>query len=311
MDILCSNVILQAMRINLRQIEAFSAAIEFGSATAASEVLHITQPAVSRLIADLERAMGFQLFERRARGLVPTQDAHTLYEEVKRSFVGLERIGQVANAIKAKTTGTVRVIALSKYADGFIANIVGNYLEQNPGILVELESAGTTSVIHGIASQTYDVGIASAAVSDSLIIAEPLFETSVVLAMSRDDPLASQTVVPLTELDGRRMVVLRDDTEYGSVITRGLRKVKATPIVVGRARSHPSLCRMVGSGAGVALIDKTITVDFDNADITFRPVDPPIVRTVATILNTRVARSIATNAFLDVLRRDVKRFIDA
>ncbi len=76
------------MRINLRQIEAFSAAIEFGSATAASEVLHITQPAVSRLIADLERVVGFQQFERRARGLVPTQDAHTLYEEVKRSFVG-------------------------------------------------------------------------------------------------------------------------------------------------------------------------------------------------------------------------------
>lgn len=56
------------MRMNLRQIEAFRAAMEFGSATAASEVLHITQPAVSRLVADLEIAVGFQLFERRARG---------------------------------------------------------------------------------------------------------------------------------------------------------------------------------------------------------------------------------------------------
>ena len=43
------------MRMNLRQIEAFRAAMEFGSATAASEVLHVTQPAVSRLLADLER----------------------------------------------------------------------------------------------------------------------------------------------------------------------------------------------------------------------------------------------------------------
>ena len=297
------------MRINLRQIEAFRAAMEFGSATAASEVLHITQPAVSRLIADLELAVEFQLFERRARGMVPTQDAHTLYEEVKRSFVGLERIGQVAGAIKEKATGTVRVIALSKYADGFVASIVGAFLKRNPGIMVELESAGTGAVVQGIASQTYDVGIASAAISDSLIQAEPLFETSVVLAMAIDDPLVSQSVVPLRQLNGRRMVVLPEDSEYGSVIAKGLRTAKVTPEVVGQARSHPSLYRMVGAGAGLALIDKTITADFATEDVTFRPVDPPIVRTVATLVNSRVARSIATNSFLDTLRNDVRQYV--
>lgn len=296
------------MRINLRQIEAFRAAMEFGSATAASEVLHITQPAVSRLVGDLEYAVGFQLFERRARGLVPTQDAHTLYEEVKRSFVGLERIGQVAGAIKEKTTGTVRIIALSKYADGFVASIVGGFLSQNPGIKVELESAGTEAVVQGIASQTYDVGIASAAISDSLIQAEPLFKTSVVVAMAVDDPLASQSVVPLGELNGRRMVVLREDSEYGSVITKALKKEKVVPDVVGQARSHPSLYRMAGSGAALALVDRTITTDFATEDVTFRPIDPPIVRTVAVLINTRVARSIATNSFLDALRQDVKQF---
>lgn len=296
------------MRINLRQIEAFRAAMEFGSATAASEVLHITQPAVSRLIGDLEYAVGFQLFERRARGLVPTQDAHTLYEEVKRSFVGMDRIGQVADAIKEKATGTVRVIALSKYADGFISSIVGGFLKRNPGIMVELESAGTGAVVQGIASQTYDVGIASATISDTLIQAEPLFETSVVLAMANDDPLANQSVVPLRELNGRPMVVLPEDSEYGSVVAKALQKAKVTPDIVGQARSHPSLYRMAGSGAALALIDKTIATDFGTDSVTFRPVDPPIVRSVATLVNTRVARSIATNSFLDALRLDVKRF---
>jgi len=157
------------MRMNLRQIEAFRAAMEFGSATAAGEVLHVTQPAVSRLLSDLEANVGFQLFERRARGLVPTQDAHVLYEEVKRSFVGLDRISQVATGIREKATGTVRVIALSKYAEGFVASIIGQFLKDNPGIMVELESSGTAGVVEGIASQTYDVGIASATISDVLI----------------------------------------------------------------------------------------------------------------------------------------------
>jgi DNA-binding transcriptional LysR family regulator len=136
-----------------------------------------------------------------------------------------------------------------------------------------------------------------------------LFETSVVLAMAVDDPLASQSVVPLRELNGRRMVVLPEDSEYGSVVAKGLRQAKVTPEVVGQARSHPSLYRMVGSGAGLALIDKTITTDFATDDVTFRPVDPPILRTVATLVNTRIAQSIATNSFLDTLRNDVRHYV--
>jgi len=74
------------MLSNQRQIEAFRAAFELGSATAASEFMHVSQPAVSRLLKDLERSIGFRLFERRARGLVPTRDAEVLYAEVKLSL---------------------------------------------------------------------------------------------------------------------------------------------------------------------------------------------------------------------------------
>ena len=294
------------MRINLRQIEAFRAAMEFGSATAAGEVLHITQPAVSRLLADLEGNVGFQLFERRARGLVPTQDAHSLYEEVRRSFVGLDRIGQVATGIREKATGTVRVIALSKYADGFVASIMGQFIRDNPGIMVELESSGTAGVVEGISSQSYDVGIASATVSDKLIQAEPLFETNVMLAMGVRDPLAKQEVVRLRALDGRRMVVLPEDSEYGSVIWRALRKEKVNPIVVGEARTHASLCKMVESGAGITLVDRTTASDFSSDNIVFRATYPAVTRKVATIINTRVAQSIATKSFLSALRDKVR-----
>ena len=290
----------------MRQIEAFRAAMEFGSATAAREVLHITQPAVSRLLADLESNVGFQLFERRARGLVPTQDAHSLYAEVRRSFIGLDRIGQVATGIREKATGTVRVIALSKYADGFVASIMGQFISDNPGIMVELESSGTAGVVEGISSQSYDVGIASATVSDNLIQAEPLFETTVMLATGISDPLANQEVVSLRALDGRRMVVLPEDSEYGSVIWRALRKEKVDPIVVGEARTHASLCKMVEAGAGITLVDRTTASDFASGNIVFRPTYPAVTRKVATIINTRVAQSIATKSFLSALRDNIR-----
>lgn len=293
------------MRINLRQIEAFQAAMEYGSATAASEFLHISQPAVSRMIGDLEAAVGFRLFERRARGLVPTRDAQTLYEEVRRSFIGLERIGRVADGIREKTAGTVRVIALSKYADGAIASFVGRFLKAHPGIAVELESAGTAAVFEGITSQAYDVAIAAATVTDPLILTEPLFESGVVLAMAQDHPLAARKVVPLKALDGRDMVALPDDSQYGAVIDRALASAGIRPVVVGQARTHSALARMVEAGAGLALVDEAIAAQHGGAAVAFRPVDPPISRTVATIVNRRAPPSTATNAFLDALRADL------
>ena len=294
------------MPINFRQIEAFRATIEFGSATAASEVLFISQPAVSRLLADLEVELGFQLFERRARGLMPTQDAHTLYEEVKLSFVGLERIRQVANGIKEKATGNVRVVALSKYADGFVASIVGQFIKDNPGILVELESSGTAGVVQGIVSQSFDVGIASATVSDALIKTEPLFKTTALVAIHPDDPYQNRKTIKLRDLNGRRMVVLPEDSEYGSVIWKALKSEKVIPIIVGQARTHESLCRMVEAGAGLALVDKTTARDFVSSRVIFRATEPPIYRTVALIMNKRAAPSIAISTFLKTLRKSAQ-----
>jgi DNA-binding transcriptional LysR family regulator len=293
------------MRINFRQIEAFQAAMELGSATAASEYLHISQPAVSRLIGDLELAVGFQLFERRARGMVPTQDARTLYDEVRRSFVGLDRIGHLADAIREKASGRVRVIALSKYADGIIASFVGGFLKRNPGIAVELESAGTAGVVQGVVTQAFDIGIAAATVSDPLIDTEPLFESGVVLAMAPPDVLAANDVVPVRALDGRAMVMLPDDSQYGAVIDSGLARAGVRPAVIGRARTHEALYRMVAAGAGLALVDEAIADQYSSAEVTFRPIDPPISRTVATLVNRRVAPSTATKAFLESLRDEI------
>lgn len=293
------------MRANLRQIEAFQAAMECGSATAASQYLHISQPAVSRLIGDLELAVGFQLFERRARGLVPTEDARILYDEVKRCFVGLDQIGHLANAIREKASGRVRVIALTKYADGVIASFVGGFLKRNPGIAVVLESAGTAGVVHGIVTQAFDVGIAAATVSDPLIRTEPLFESGVVLAMSPTDRLAAHNIVPIRELDGRPMVMLPDDSQYGAVIDRGLATAGVHPVIVGRARSHGALYRMVEAGAGLALVDEAIVASHGSAGVTFRAISPPISRMVATLVNRRVAPSTATKAFLKTLRAEI------
>lgn len=86
--------------MNERQINAFRQVIRLGSVTAAARALSVSQPAVSRLIGDLEAGLGFPLFERRAGKLYPTPDARNLASEVERMFYGLERLERFARDMR-------------------------------------------------------------------------------------------------------------------------------------------------------------------------------------------------------------------
>lgn len=289
------------MRLSLRHVEAFKATIEAGSVTGAAELLRITQPAVSRLLADMDSAVGFRLFERKARGLAPTQDANLLYAEVTRSFVGLGRIADVARAIKDHTVGSVRVISLPVYADTIVAEVIGRFLKENPGITVDLENAVQPAVVDGIASQLFDVGIATLPVSDSFIETKPLFKSKAVLALPSDDPLCKLETVPLSALNAQRMVALPNNSPFFAAAKNVLRKLGVTPIIVGQARTQRALCRMVETGAGAALVDQSLTVEYRNSELVFKTIEPDIRWTASLVLNSRIKPTTATLTFCNSL----------
>lgn len=86
--------------LSFRQIEAFRATMEAGSVSAASRLLFISQPSLSRLIADLEHEVGFSLFIRERRGMKPTEEARLFYRDVERSYLGLRELRTAAREIK-------------------------------------------------------------------------------------------------------------------------------------------------------------------------------------------------------------------
>ncbi len=99
------------MRLNLRQIEAFRAAFQTGSMTAAGDLMGITQPAISRLIRDLEAEIAIRLFDRTGGRITPTPDAVALFREVERSFHGLDRISRAAAELRGRREGALRIAA--------------------------------------------------------------------------------------------------------------------------------------------------------------------------------------------------------
>ena len=114
------------MRINHRQIEAFRAVFQTASITAARALMGITQPAISRLIRDLEAETALTLFDRSAGKLLRPPMPSPCSEKCERSYQGLDRVARAAAALGRRREGALRIAA--SVAPSAPRSAAGSYL---------------------------------------------------------------------------------------------------------------------------------------------------------------------------------------
>ncbi|RZM04112.1 MAG: LysR family transcriptional regulator, partial [Variovorax sp.] len=133
--------------MKIRQLEAFRAVMTWQTVTRAAEALHVSQPAVTRLIADLEESVGFLLFSRIRGRLYPTAEGQALYEEVERSLLGVERIARTAEEIRSLQRGTLQIAAAPVLALSFLPRAIAEFLGDHTDIRISLANHSSRTVL--------------------------------------------------------------------------------------------------------------------------------------------------------------------
>lgn len=175
--------------MNLRQLEAFRATMRCGSITEAAEMMHISQPSVSRLIADLERSVGFALFHRSGRGLTPTVEARTFYQAVEGMFVGVDRLQDLANSIRTTSGGVVSVGTIQSISTIELPHAVNTLIQRYPDIRLMIHARNTPSILDAVQLHQIDLGVVGRQPPYDGV--ETLFQTAApyVCLMPEDHPL--------------------------------------------------------------------------------------------------------------------------
>ena len=192
--------------MRMRQVEAFRAVMVSGGVTAAATLLHVSQPSVSRLIADLEREVGFSLFERRNGRVIPTAQAEALYEAVQRSFAGLELLDQAARRIRAHPVGTIRVAALSALAGGVLPRAIARFAARYPDITVTVESLGQRGIEDRVFLGQADIGLAVEAPVRDGVRSARLVEAEYVCILPFGHRLAERPAIEAGDLAGEAFI---------------------------------------------------------------------------------------------------------
>jgi DNA-binding transcriptional LysR family regulator len=187
------------MNITMRQLQVFRAVAKYLSYTRASEVLYLTQPAVSMQIRQLEDSLGLPLFEKIGKRVQLTGAGEALVGYSQRIAEQLEEMHGFFTALRSGEVGTLR-LAVPSTANAFATLLLARFCRLHPGISFSLDVSNRRWVVEQLANNETDVVIMGKPPDEPYLLRERFMDNPLVVIAAPDHPLAGQQRVALSEL---------------------------------------------------------------------------------------------------------------
>lgn len=243
------------MALNLKALLALRAVMTEGTITGAARQLHRTQPVVSRVIAQLEFELGFQLFRRERQRLVPTAEGLAFYGETERAIAALAEIEANARNIRDREQAPLRILAQSHIAHGLLSVALSGFCKKHPGFRFSIEIRQREYISQWVANRQFDIGFAPRPIDHPQIESELLVKAPVYVVLPRKHPLAARRQLGIADIADEPLVTVR----FGIPMRTRLDAVFAThgvkPVIQGETASVVSACQLVAGGLGMTLAD--------------------------------------------------------
>lgn len=285
--------------LGIRALGTFAEVIRTSSATEAARNLGMTQPAVSRIIAQVEAQVGFDLFYRDRGRLVPTKDGVLLAAEVELALAGLRRVDSLVGDIASSSVGEVRIVAPPSFAEGLLPEIVANFLTRFPGVRFSLDSRTTETAKAMIATRVVDCGFLKMPIDDADLHCEPLVSNGSVCALLESHPLAALDVLTPEALRGAPLILLGSGRQWRSQVDQAFARFNLRPAVAIETHTHGSACALAARGVGIAIVNELLARSYIRTPLVMRPFQPEIIHDYAFVTSAVSRPSRLTEAFRD------------
>jgi DNA-binding transcriptional LysR family regulator len=245
--------------MELRHLRYFVAVAELRSVRAASEQLHVTQPALSRQIHDLEDAIGVALFERTSRGLVLTTAGETYLSDAREILSRVDAANRLARQIASGLRGHLRIGFVENAAwSDTVSDALRGFEQAVPHVSLELQVLNTPEQLEAIAAGRLDGGFCyRVSVLPEGIASVAVLEQNVVLAVPETWTLGEAGTVSTSELRGLPFIAFPRhaypayyDRLIAACAERGL-----TLDIRQEAATETAILSLVSAGIGAAIVN--------------------------------------------------------
>ena len=288
--------------MNLRHIEIFHAVYVNGSVSAAARALNVSQPSVSKMLRHAESLLGFQLFQRTNGGLVPTDDAHTLFTEVREIQDRVHALREAGRNVRRGTGGMLRVSALPSLALDAVPTAVARFLRTHADVKFDLQTVHHDDLLRKLHERETDIAIAYQVPPAAPIAQQWLGEGELVVLYREQDMPNAPASIELQCLKGQRFISLAASGPTGRIFTQELDRFGLELDEVVSARTFYIAAALVRQGVGMTVVDSFTAQACLTPGLSMRPLKPCVTFDIhAMSLINRPLGALATE-FLKMLK---------
>lgn len=284
----------------LRQLEALKSVADHGSMTRAAQSLEISQPAVSRLIADLSDTLGFSLLDRKDGRLVPSQEARYILSDIGRVIELMTHITDTSRNLNARTAGHLRVACLPGFTTSHLPSVVASFLKTRPDVTLTLEPDRPERILEWIIGEQYDCGITDAFEGHPAIDSVTM-NIRTVCIFPIGHPFQNFSKITPKQLDNERLIHARRDSYFFHTLSETFRKHSVSPKQIIETRQFTGACELVSLGVGVSIVSELDARTYEGR-LEFRPFTPNIAHQLSIVRPIHKTPSMITLDFMEAFK---------
>ena len=241
------------MHITIRQLQVFASVAKHLSYTRAAEELHLTQPAVSMQIKQLEKSIGLKLFEQIGKKIYLTEAGSVVLEHALSITSKLQSIENDLEQLKGIEGGRLTV-CIASTVNYFATRLISRFSQAYPSVQISLDVTNRHDLLKRLETNEPDLVLMGRPPSSADLISTAFMDNPLVIIANPHHPLADKTKIPIERLSDETFVLREQGSGTRAAMETMFDKYKIEPNVSTQLSGNESIKQAVEAGLGLALV---------------------------------------------------------
>jgi len=286
-----------------RRLQVFHTVARLLSFTKAAETLHMTQPAVTFQIRQLEEHFNTRLFDRTHNRISLTVAGEQVFEYADKIIVLYNEMDNRVREMTGDVSGILIIGASTTIAEYVLPGLLGEFKERYPSVNIRLSVSNSLGVVHMVENNSVDVGIVESPVTNKNLVADVCWKDRLVFICHPQHEMANQEKISAKQLDGQLFICREEGSGTRDVIRSYMadNKLQMSDLSIALEVGSPEAAKSaVEAGLGVSIVSEaTVKKELLLGTLVALPMDPPIERPFSIVYQRQKFRLRAMEEFMD------------
>ena len=298
------------MNLTLRQLKVFESVARHLSYTKAAKELHLSQPAVSMQVKQLEDNAGLPLLEQIGKKIYLTEAGREMYHYARTMARELQEVSEVMEQLRGVETGRLEV-SVATTANAFATRMLSEFNREHERSTVSLDVTNRERLLKQLEDNVKDIAIMGRPPTDADLVIEPFADNPLVVIAAPDHPLAKEQPIPLHRLQDQTFVVREQGSGTRTAMQRFFEEHHLTVTSSMEMNENEAIKQAVQAGMGLGIVSiHTIELELETNRLVILDVeDFPIMRHWYLVHRKEKRLSPITQAFKDFVLNEGRKLI--